>query len=68
MNEESFLINNQAIEALPPHAMDSPSREVEYTDVECMGLHLRVSKNGHKFFRHRYRHQSTSPCRTLQTF
>ena len=68
MNEKSYLINKQAIEALPPHAMDSPSREAEYTDVECVGLHLRVSKIGRKFFQQRYRHQSTSPCRTLQTF
>jgi hypothetical protein len=39
-----FPFSKRAIEALPPHEMDSPSREAEYTDMECIGLHLRVSK------------------------
>jgi hypothetical protein len=52
-----FPFSKRAIEALPPHDPDSPSREAEYTDVESSGLHLRVSKNGRKFFQHRYRHQ-----------
>lgn len=49
-----FAFTKRAIEALPAHAVDSPSREAEYTDMECIGLHLRVAKNGRKFFQHRY--------------
>jgi hypothetical protein len=47
-----FPFSKRAIEALPSHDQGSPSREAEYTDMECIGLHLRVSKNGRKFFQH----------------
>ena len=57
-----FPFTKRAIEALPPHDMDSPSREAEYTDVESSGLHLRVSKNGRKFFQHRYRFMGRKKC------
>ena len=63
-----FPFNKRTIEALPPHAVDSPSREAEYTDMECIGLHLRVSKNGRKFFQHRYRHLGRKKCVTLGEF
>ena len=63
-----FPFTKKAIEALPAHAMDSPSREAEYTDMECIGLHLRVSKNGRKFFQHRYRHLGRKKCVTLGEF
>jgi hypothetical protein len=41
-----FPFTKRAIEALPPHAVDSPSRETEYTGMESIGLLLRVSKIG----------------------
>ena len=44
------------------------SREAEYTDSECVGLHLRVSKAGRKFFQHRYRHLGRKKCMTLGEF
>jgi len=63
-----FPFTKRAIEALPAHAMDSPSREAEYTDMECIGLHLRVGKSGRKFFQHRYRHLGRKKCLTLGEF
>ncbi|TLM66281.1 MAG: hypothetical protein FDZ69_06470 [Deltaproteobacteria bacterium] len=36
-----FTFTKRAIEIPPPHAMNSPSREAEYSDTECIGLHLR---------------------------
>jgi integrase len=63
-----FPFTKRAIEALPAHALDSPSREAEYTDVESSGLHLRVGKNGRKFFQHRYRHLGRKRCVTLGEF
>ncbi|WP_373501544.1 Arm DNA-binding domain-containing protein [Desulfococcus sp.] len=46
------------IETLPAHHPKSPSREMEYSDVEVVGLRLLVSKNGRKFFYLRYRYNS----------
>jgi integrase len=63
-----FPFTKRAIEALPAHAVDSPSREAEYTDMECIGLHLRVGKSGRKFFQHRYRHLGRKKCLTLGEF
>jgi len=63
-----LAFTKRAIEALPPHDMDSPSREAEYTDMECIGLHLRVSKHGRKFFQHRYRHLGRKKCVTPGKF
>lgn len=68
MNAKKFPFTKRAIEALPAHAMDSPSREAEYSDMECIGLHLRVSKGGRKFFQHRYRHLGRKKCLTLGEF
>lgn len=68
MNAKKFAFTKRAIEALPAHAMDSPSREAEYSDMECIGLHLRVSKGGRKFFQHRYRHLGRKKCLTLGEF
>jgi hypothetical protein len=31
---ETFPFTKRAIEALPPHDVDCPSRETEYTDME----------------------------------
>jgi hypothetical protein len=56
MKEKRFPFTKRAIEALSAHAVDSRSREAEYTDVKSSGLHLRVAKNGSKFFQHRYRY------------
>lgn len=36
--------------------------------MECIGLHLRVSKDGRKFFPHWYRHLSRKKCLTLGEF
>ncbi len=45
-----FPFTKKSIEALPAHDPDSPSREAEYSDQEMIGLKLRVSKNGRRFF------------------
>ncbi len=63
-----FPFSKRGIEALPAHDPDSRSREAEYTDSECIGLHLRVSKAGRKFFQHRYRHISRKRCMTIGEF
>ncbi|APG24247.1 tyrosine-type recombinase/integrase [Syntrophotalea acetylenica] len=60
-----FTFNQRALDALPPHDPDSPSRETEYTDQSCVGLQLRVSKNGRKFFQHRYRYLGRKRCLSL---
>jgi len=49
-----FRFNKREIESLPPHDPDSASSEQEWSDLECRGLRLSVSKNGRKFFCHRY--------------
>jgi integrase len=43
------------LEALPAHDPDSPSREMEYSDAEVVGLRLLASKTGRRFFYFRYR-------------
>ncbi len=60
-----FPFTKRAIDALPAHDPVSRSREAEYTDAECIGLHLRVSKNGRKFYQHRYRHLGRKKCMSL---
>lgn len=63
-----FPFTKRAIEALPAHDQDSPSREAEYADAECTGLHLRISKNGRRFFQHRYRIFGRKQCMALGEF
>jgi integrase len=60
-----FTFTQRALDALPSHDTDSPSREAEYTDQACVGLQLRVSKNGRKFFQHRYRFLGRKRCLSL---
>ena len=60
-----FPFTKRAVEALPAHDPDSPSRETEYADAECIGLHLRVSKNSRRFFQHRYRFLGRKMCLSL---
>lgn len=63
-----FPFTKKAIEALPAHAPESPSREMEYSDSECIGLKLRVSKNGRRFFQHRYSFLGRKRCLALGEF
>lgn len=63
-----FPFTKRGIEMLPAHDPASPSRETEYADAECTGLHLRVSKNGRRFFQHRYRFLSRKRCLNLGEF
>lgn len=63
-----FAFTKKAIETLPAHDPASPSREMEYADIECIGLHLRVSKNGRRFFQHRYRFLGRKMCISLGEF
>lgn len=65
---KKFPFTKRAIEALPAHDPASPSREAEYADAECTGLHLRVSKNGRRFFQHRYRFFGRKKCMSLGEF
>ncbi len=63
-----FAFTKKAVEALPAHDPSSPSREMEYADTECVGLHLRVSKNGRRFFQHRYRFLGRKACLSVGEF
>ncbi len=60
-----FPFTKKAIEALPAHDPNSPSREAEYSDSECIGLKLRVSKNGRRFFQHRYSYLGRKRCLSI---
>lgn len=68
LSSRKFPFTKRAIEALPAHDPDSPSREAEYADAECTGLHLRVSKNGRRFFQHRYCFFGRKRCMSLGEF
>lgn len=63
-----FPFTKRAIEELPPHDPDSPSNDLEYTDLTTVGLQVRVSKSGRKFFQHRYRHLGRKQCMALGEF
>jgi integrase len=63
-----FPFTKRDIEAIPAHDPDSPSREAEYADAGCIGLHLRVGKNGRRFFQHRYRAFGRKKCLSLGEF
>jgi integrase len=60
-----FPFTKRNIDTIPSHDPDSPSREAEYSDAECIGLKLRVSKNGRRFFQHRYRFLGRKKCMAL---
>ena len=68
MSSKRFPFNKRTIEALEAHDPDSKSREAEYSDAECIGLRLRVSKGGRKFFQHRYRYMGRKKCLTIGEF
>lgn len=63
-----FPFTKRGIEAIPYQDPESPSREAEYSDSEMIGLKLRVSKNGRRFFQHRYRHLGRKRCLSLGEF
>lgn len=63
--QRRFPFTQRALDALPPHDPDSRSRDAEYTDLSCVGLQLRVSKNGRRFFQHRYRYLGRKRCLSL---
>jgi hypothetical protein len=44
MSNKRFPFTKRAIEALEANNPESASREAEYSDAECIGLKLRVSK------------------------
>lgn len=54
MKKSKFRFNNRALDQLPPHEADSPSRSAEYSDTEVIGLRVLVSKQGRKYFFFRY--------------
>ena len=60
-----FPFTKRSIEAISPNDPDSKSREAEYSDAECIGLKLRVSKGGRKFFQHRYRYMGRKKCLSI---
>ena len=61
-----FPFTKRTIEGLSSHDPDSKSREAEYSDAECIGLKLRVSKGGRKFFQHRYRYMGRKKCLPIE--
>jgi integrase len=52
--KKKFPFTNRAINALPAHDADSPSKSAEYSDTVVPGLRLAVGKNGVKRFGMRY--------------
>jgi integrase len=60
-----FSFTRRSVEALPAHDPSSPSREAEYSDSGCVGLHLRVSKGGRKFYQLRYTFLGRKRCLSL---
>ena len=67
-HSRKFPFTKRSIEALPRHDPESPSREAEYGDGEMIGLKLRVSKNGRRFFQHRYSYMGRKKCLSLGEF
>ncbi|WP_460597616.1 tyrosine-type recombinase/integrase [Geomonas sp. Red276] len=65
---KKFPFTKRAVEILPAHDPASPSREAEYSDAECIGLHLRVGKSGRRFFQHRYTFLGRKKCMALGEF
>lgn len=63
-----FPFTKKAIEALPAHEPNSTSRAAECSDSETIGLKLWVSKNGRRFFQHRYLFLSRKRCLSLGEF
>jgi integrase len=63
-----FEFTNRTISALPAHDPESPSREAEYSDTSCTGLHLRISKNSRRFFQYRYKFYGRKMCISLGEF
>ena len=64
-HSRKFPFTKKTIQSIPAHDPDSPSREAEYSDSECIGLKLRVSKNGRRFFQHRYSYLGRKKCQSL---
>ena len=60
-----FPFTKRSIDSIPAHDPESPSREAEYSDAECIGLKLRVSKGGRKFFQHRYGYIGRKKCLSI---
>lgn len=64
-----LVFTKRALDAIPPNDPDSPSREVEYSDQECCGLRLRVSKGaGKKYFQFRYNFQQRKYCISIGSY
>jgi integrase len=53
-NDRRFRFTHQGLVELPSHDPESPSREMEYSDAEVVGLRFLVSKTGRRFFYFRY--------------
>lgn len=49
-----FKFTNRALQQLPPHQADSPSRSAEYSDTETVGLKALVNKQRRIYFYFRY--------------
>jgi len=49
-----FRFTTRAIDALPPHRADAPSKSAEYSDTDATGLRLLVSRQGRKVFYFRF--------------
>ena len=54
MSSNKFRFNNRALEKLPPHDADSPSRSKEVSDADVIGLRLLINKQGRKYFFFRF--------------
>ncbi len=54
MSSNKFRFTNRALEKLPPHDADSPSRSKEVSDADVTGLRVLVNKQGRKYFFYRF--------------
>ena len=57
MSSKRFPFTKRSLDSIPAHDPKSPSRESEYSDAECIGLKLRVSKE--LYLPHAIQHKKT---------
>ncbi len=63
-----FKFTQKALEAIPPHPLESKATDQEYSDTVVIGLKLLVGKKGNKRFLFRYHLRNRKCSTSLGTF
>lgn len=63
-----LVFTKRGIEALPANPKDSKSREVEYRDIACVGLTVRIAKNSRRYFQYRFNFNKRKFCISIGEF